>query len=334
MSEEKEREEEGKILDVWKKKYKLEQAHVEYLQREICDALEDASNNDSEKKESTLAVIEKEVANSLYSLSAMLGRGAFGTVYQGRRRKDNFLVAIKVIDLEDTKDDIQSISREIKALVDGKSCEQLTSYYGSHVYGTKLWIIMEYVDGGSVLDRVKTSGVLSEQEISIIAREVLEGLKYLANQGKLHRDIKAANILLSKNGAVKLADFGATGQLTDTMTKCNTFVGSPYWMAPEVLSQNKYDFKADIWSLGITCIEMATGSPPHSKIPPLRLMMVIPNQDPPSLDSKKYSAEFCDFVKICLTKDPEERPSIKDLLSHKFIKIAGKTSTLALTTKT
>jgi len=185
MSEEKEREEEGKILDVWKKKYKLEQAHVEYLQREICDALEDASNNDSEKKESTLAVIEKEVANSLYSLSAMLGRGAFGTVYQGRRRKDNFLVAIKVIDLEDTKDDIQSISREIKALVDGKSCEQLTSYYGSHVYGTKLWIIMEYVDGGSVLDRVKTSGVLSEQEISIIAREVLEGLKYLANQGKI-----------------------------------------------------------------------------------------------------------------------------------------------------
>ena len=149
------------------------------------------------------------------------------------RKRDQLPVAIKVIDLEESKDDIQTINKEITALSHGKFCPQLINYYGSVVFGTKLWIVMEYVDGGSILDRIKRK-VLTEEEIAVVVKEVLSGLLYLSNEGKIHRDIKAANILLSRQGQVKLADFGATAQLTDTMTKCSTFVGSPYWMAPEV----------------------------------------------------------------------------------------------------
>ena len=200
---------------------------------------------------------------------------------------------------------------------------------GSVVFGTKLWICMEYVDGGSILDRVHTS-VLSEREIAVVVKEVLSGLLYLASEGKIHRDIKAANILLSKTGQVKLADFGATAQLTDTMTKCSTFVGSPYWMAPEVMTQNTYDGKADIWSLGITCYEMAVGHPPYANVHPLKLVSLIPRQPPPTLPAG-YSVEFSDFLAKCLVKDPLQRASIKELLRTPFVTQAGDTSTLSVT---
>jgi serine/threonine-protein kinase 24/25/MST4 len=187
---------------------------------------------------------------------------------------------------------------------------------------------MEFVDGGSILDRIKKKP-LTEEEIAIVVKEVLSGLQYLAMEGKIHRDIKAANILLARNGQVKLADFGATAQLTDTMTKCSTFVGSPYWMAPEVMTQNSYDGKADIWSLGVTCFEMATGAPPNANIHPLRVVSIIPRQPPPQLPPS-YSAEFRDFISKCLIKDPAERYSIKELLKMEFVQKAGKTSTLSM----
>jgi len=263
-------------------------------------------------------------------LQTKIGSGAYGSVYQGKRRKDNKIVAIKIIDLEDSKEDISSITREITALVNGKSCPQLTSYYGSVVVGTKLWIAMEFLDGGSVLDKVKKAP-LTEAQIAVIAREVLLGLQYLALEKKIHRDIKAANILLSKEGQVKLADFGASGQLTDTVTKCNTFVGSPYWMAPEILTENKYDGKADIWSLGITCLEMLTGKPPLAEHAPLKVITLIPHRDPPAVDKTKYSKNFCEFVASCLTKDPAKRPAIKDLLKHPFLAEAGSTALLVST---
>jgi serine/threonine-protein kinase 24/25/MST4 len=249
-------------------------------------------------------------------------------VYRGVRKRDGLPVAIKVIDLEESKDDIQTINKEITALSHGKFCPQLINYYGSQVFGTKLWIVMEYVDGGSILDRIKRK-LLTEDEIAVVVKEVLSGLLYLSNEGKIHRDIKAANILLSKTGQVKLADFGATAQLTDTMTKCSTFVGSPYWMAPEVMTQNQYDGKADIWSLGITCYEMAVGAPPNANVHPLKLVSLIPRQAPPTIPAS-YSAEFRDFVSKCLVKDPSARSGIKELLRSEFVSKAGKTSTLSV----
>lgn len=221
-------------------------------------------------------------------IDAPVGRGAFGRVFRAHRVKDQLEVALKVIDLEQTKDDVQTIAHEIRALAAGKSCAQLITYYTSFVRGTSLWIAMEFLDGGSVLDRVKTKP-FREAQVAVVCREVLLGLRYLAAEGKIHRDIKAANILLSNSGRVKLADFGASGQLTDTMTKCNTFVGSPYWMAPEVMTQSKYDGKADVWSLGITCLEMMAGKPPLHEIPPLKAIRVIPKNPAPQVPPGKYS---------------------------------------------
>ena len=207
----------------------------------------------------------------------------------------------------------------------GFASESIVKLYGSYLKDRELWIVMEFCAAGSVADVMRIcDACLSEAMIADVCIQVLRGLAYLHGNRKIHRDIKAGNILLTADGKAKLADFGVAGQLAEGVSKRVTVIGTPFWMAPEVIQEVGYGTNADIWSLGITCIEMAEGRPPYHNLHPMRAIFMIPSQPPPSLESESdYSPQFVSFLARCLTKDPSKRPSAEELLEDPFIANAG-----------
>ncbi|KAK4944396.1 hypothetical protein LTR10_016282 [Elasticomyces elasticus] len=263
-----------------------------------------------------------------YQMLEELGSGSFGVVYKAIEKATGEIVAIKHVDLESSEEDLSDILSELSVL---SSCSSphVTKYHCAFLRRQTLWIVMEYLGGGSCADLLKPPPHrLIEYHIAIICRELLLGLAYLHTEGKLHRDIKAANVLLGMDGRVKLADFGVAAQLVGLKSVRNTFVGTPFWMAPEVIQQEGHDAKADVWSLGITAMELANGEPPHANVHPMKVLFLIPKQSAPRLEGAQWSANFREFVAACLTKDVDKRPSAKELLKHRFVRSAGKVEAL------
>uniref|UniRef100_A0AAG5D8K0 non-specific serine/threonine protein kinase n=1 Tax=Anopheles atroparvus TaxID=41427 RepID=A0AAG5D8K0_ANOAO len=265
--------------------------------------------------------------DEVFDIICKLGEGSYGSVYKALHKESEQVLAIKQVPVDT---DLQEIIKEISIM---QQCDSpyVVKYYGSYFKNTDLWIVMEYCGAGSVSDIMRLrKKTLSEDEIATILIDTLKGLEYLHLRRKIHRDIKAGNILLNSEGHAKLADFGVAGQLTDTMAKRNTVIGTPFWMAPEVIEEIGYDCVADIWSLGITALEMAEGKPPYGDIHPMRAIFMIPTKPPPSFrDPDIWSPEFIDFVSLCLVKNPEERATATDLLTHEFIRNAKPCSILS-----
>ncbi|KAL4220126.1 hypothetical protein ACF0H5_020537 [Mactra antiquata] len=267
----------------------------------------------------------------IFDLIEVVGNGTYGQVYKGSHTKTGQLAAIKVMNV--TEEEEEEIKLEINVLKKYSHHRNIATYYGAFIKKSpvgkddQLWLVMEYCGAGSVTDLVKATkgNCLKEEWIAYVAREILRGLAHLHANRVIHRDIKGQNVLLTDNAEVKLVDFGVSAQLDKTIGRRNTFIGTPYWMAPEVIACDEnpdatYDNRSDLWSLGITAIEMAEGKPPLCDMHPMRALFLIPRNPPPRLKSSKWSSRFHTFVETCLLKDYTKRPNTEHLLKHPFIR--------------
>uniref|UniRef100_A0A671Q435 non-specific serine/threonine protein kinase n=1 Tax=Sinocyclocheilus anshuiensis TaxID=1608454 RepID=A0A671Q435_9TELE len=267
----------------------------------------------------------------IFELVELVGNGTYGQVYKGRHVKTGQLAAIKCMDV--TGEEEEEIKAEINMLKKYSHHRNIATYYGAFIkknppgVDDQLWLVMEFCGAGSVTDLIKNTkgNSLREDWTAYISREILRGLTHLHHHKVIHRDIKGQNVLLTENAEVKLVDFGVSAQLDRTVSRRNTFIGTPYWMAPEVIACDEnpdatYDYKSDLWSLGITAIEMAEGAPPLCDMHPMRALFLIPRNPAPRLKSKKWSKNFQSFIESCLVKNHNQRPSTEQLLKHPFIR--------------
>jgi len=283
--------------------------------------------SDSKKKKIFQHIKEEIDPETIWDLIGEIGDGAFGKVHKARHKETGRLAAAKICALE-TEDELSDFTVEIDILHD-LSHDNIITLYDAYHWDSKLWMFIEYCDGGAldsiIIDLEKG---LTEKQIAYVTREMCLGLSYLHRNRVIHRDLKAGNVLLTTSGQVKLADFGVSAKNKEDNQKRDTFIGTPYWMAPEVVAcetfrDEPYDHKVDIWSLGITLIEFAQMEPPFHEMTPMRVLLKIQKSDPPRLDHpNRWSKEFNDFLKQCLVKDPHKRPNVEDLLKHPFIREA------------
>ncbi|KAM4723997.1 TRAF2 and NCK interacting kinase a isoform 12-T12 [Anableps anableps] len=268
--------------------------------------------------------------SGIFDLVELVGNGTYGQVYKGRHIRTGQLAAIKVMDV--ATDEEEEIKSEINMLKKYSNHRNIATYFGVFIkkqppgIDDQLWLVMEFCGAGSVTDLIKNTkgNSLKEDWNAYICREILRGLAHLHQHKVIHRDIKGQNVLLTENAEVKLVDFGVSAQMDRTVGKRNTFIGTPYWMAPEVIACDEnpeatYDCKSDLWSLGITAIEMAEGAPPLCDMHPMRALFLIPRNPAPRLKSKKWSRKFQSFIENTLVKSHTQRPSTEQLLLHPFI---------------
>ncbi|XP_054709305.1 serine/threonine-protein kinase 10-like [Uloborus diversus] len=270
-----------------------------------------------------------ENPEDFWDIVGELGDGAFGKVYKASNKVGAFseLAAAKICELKG-EDDLDDFTVEIDILTDCRH-PNIVGLLEAFFFDSKLWMLIEFCEGGA-LDSIMMDleKPLTEPQIRYVCREMLIGLQFLHSMKVIHRDLKAGNVLLTLDAGVKLADFGVSAKNKDTLQKRDSFIGTPYWMAPEVVicetfRDNLYDYKADIWSLGITLIEFAQMEPPNHELSPMRVLLKVQKSDPPKLDQpSKWSSDFSQFLSKCLVKDPELRPSSSELLKHPFVEHA------------
>ncbi|VVT58947.1 uncharacterized protein SAPINGB_P006464 [Magnusiomyces paraingens] len=258
---------------------------------------------------------------ALYRKEEVIGSGSFGVVYKGINVETKQVVAIKILNLDIGDEEVKDVQQEITLLsnLSKSETQNIITYHGAFLSGTKIWIIMDYCSGGSVRTLLK-AGRIEEKYAAVIMREMLVALQFIHNQGIIHRDIKAANVLVFRDGRVQLCDFGVAAQLTAAQVKRTSMIGTPFWMAPEVINGSGYNQKADIWSLGITLYEIITGAPPFADQEIKRAVKLIPSTKPTRLEGSQYSASLKEFVALCLDEQPDSRPTAEELLKGRFIK--------------